>query len=55
MAKKTQHFGHDQGAPSSDAVLSPARAQTGDGRTTRNIHDQPVVEMVDENGRPLKK
>jgi hypothetical protein len=54
VAKKTDHFGHDQGAPSSDAVLSPVNPQTGDGRTTREIHDQPKVEMRDQHGRPAK-
>lgn len=49
MTKRTEHLGHQTGG-SSDKHLSPQRPYTGDGRTTRQPHDQVVVEHRNADG-----
>lgn len=42
MTKRTKHLGRQTGG-SSDKYLSPQRPYTGDGKTTRQTHDQVTV------------
>ncbi len=54
MTRKTRFLGLRIGK-GSDKYLSPKGPYTGNGKTTRNPHDEIIVEERDANGKPIER